>query len=154
MISLVATTRVGAQERTPPLQPLRIAGEYALSTVGLAAGGEAGLATAAGIAYLVRGHGGDIHTPGLKRMAWATIVLGAGAGSGSSAWLVSRMDRQTSNIGWDIGAATAASIVSFPLAGWPRTGQRKGMAAWRRNAPVWLVPLAATVAASATRARR
>ncbi|MEK6612464.1 MAG: hypothetical protein AABZ29_06755 [Gemmatimonadota bacterium] len=139
------------------LQPMRIAGEAAAGIVGFALGSHAGLFTAAGIAYVARGHGGDISgSLGLMRMAWTMIVVGGGAGAGTSAWLVSRIDNQTSSLGWDIGAATVATVLAFKWADWPmRPGKpRRTMSRFRRMAPVWGSALAATIAASATRERR
>ncbi len=114
------------------------------------------IAAPAGIAHVVRGHGGDIATPGLRRMAFAVIMLGGGAGAGTSAWLMSRPDHQTSSIGWDIGAATMATAIAFRVSGWPleRGEPTPRMSRFRRLAPVWMAPLAATIAASATRRRQ
>ena len=134
-----------------------MAGEFASGTIGFALGSHAGLVAGAGIAFLVRGHGGDISdSPGLMRMAWTTIVLGSGAGTGMSVWLVSRINDQDSSLGWDIGAATAATVLTFAWADWPMRGDkpRRTMSRFRRLAPVWGSALAATIAASATRERR
>ena len=141
---------------TPALQPARIAGEAAAGVVGFTLGAETGLLAAAGIAYLVRGHGGDIESPGLKRMATAVLVAGGGAGAGTSAWLVSRIDRQSSSLGWDIGAATAATALAFAWADWPmdRSKPQRKMSRFRRMTPVWAGAVAATIAASSTRRRR
>lgn len=162
--SFVCATPLGAQQGagplrvpTPTLQPARIAGELATGTLGFALGSHAGLFTGAGVAYVVRGHGGDISdSPGLMRMAWMMIVVGGGAGAGTSAWIVSRIDHQTSSLGWDIGAATAATVLAFKWADWPMRPDkpRREMSRFRRMAPVWGSALAATIAASATRERR
>jgi len=138
------------------LQPARIAGEMGAGMVGFALGAEVSFFTSAGIANLVRGHGGDITTPGLRRLTTAIVIAGGGVGAGTSAWLVSRADRQSSSYWWDVGAATAATAVAFKWAGWPMTesSRRRPMSRLRRMAPVWMSAMAATWAASATRTRR
>lgn len=154
---VLAAPLIAQQVQTPALQPLRLAGELAAGTVGFALGSHAGLFTGAGIAYVVRGHGGDISdSPGLMRMAWTLIAVGGGVGAGTSAWLVSRIDNQASSLGWDIGAATAATVLAFKWADWPMRGDkpRRKMTRFRSMAPVWGSALAATIAASATRNRR
>ncbi len=155
---LVCGAPLAAQQATTPaLQPARIVGELAAGTVGFALGTHAGLFTGAGIAYVVRGRGGDISdSRGLMRMPWTMIVVGGGAGAGASAWLASRIDDQSSSLAWDIGAATAATVLAFKWADWPmRTGKpRRKMSRFRRMAPVWGSALAAAVAASVTRESR
>lgn len=155
---LVCATPLAAQRTaTPALQGARVAGELAAGAVGFTLGSHAGLFAGAGIAYVVRGRGGDISdSPGLMRMAWTTIVIGGGAGAGTAAWLASRTNDQTSSLGWDIGAATAATVLTFAWADWPMRPDkpRRPMSRVRLLAPVWGSALAATIAATATRERR
>jgi len=141
---------------TPVLQPLRIAGELGAGAVGFTLGAEGGLLAASGVAYLVRGHGGEITTPGLKKLTSAILVAGGGLGAGTSAWLASRADGQSSRWGWDVGVSTVAAALAFKYAGWPLTpeSRRRPMGRLRRMAPVWMSAVAATIAASATRERR
>jgi len=155
-LSLCSGCVLPSETAKPALQPLRMAGALGASAVGFTLGAEGGLLVAAGVAHLARGHGGDITTPGLKRLTTAILVAGGGLGAGTSAWVVSRADGQSSSWGWDVGASTLVAAFAFKYAGWPMTpeSRRRPMSKWRRLAPVWMSAVAATVAASATRERR
>ena len=154
---VVCATPLAAQRApTPALQPARVLGEAAVALPGFVLGAESGLVVAAGVAYLVRGHGGDVTEPGLQKALTVILVGGGGLDAGTSAWLASRANGQTSRWGWDVGAATAVTAIAFRVAGWPMTpaSRARKTGRWRRLAPVWMSAAAATVAATATRAQR
>lgn len=154
---VVCAGLAGAQRTTTPsLQPIRIVGELGASAVGFTLGAEGGLLVAAGVSYLVTGHSGEITSPGLRRALTPILIVGGGLGAGTSAWLVSRANGQTSNWGWDVGASTVVTALAFRYAGWPMTGEsrKRPMSRWRRLAPVWMSAITATAIASATRERR
>lgn len=141
---------------TPPLQPARLAGQLGAGVVGFTLGAEGGLVAAAGVAYLVRGHGGDITTPGLKAFATGVLMVGGGVGAATGSYLVSRANGQTSNFATNAAVSTAVTALAFKYAGWPMTPESRArpMSRWRRMAPVWMSALSATIVAAATRERR
>lgn len=146
-----------AQNRkaTPPLVGARVAGEAAVSAVGYTLGSEGALFAAAGVAYLVTGHGGDIDNPALERAITPLLWIGGGVGAASGAWYVSRYHRQASHLGRNVAIATVVNALAYQYAGWPmtkRTRERtRSYSAWRRMSPVIVTALTATAVASATR---
>lgn len=153
---VVSTMLAGAQQvATPALQGLRVAGELGAGAVGFTLGAEGGLVVAAGVAYLVTGHGGDINDPRLVRRLTPLLWAGGGLGASTSAWLASRVNGQSSDWALNAAVTTAVSAVAFHYAGWPATKdteeRRRHMGHWRKLAPVWMSAVTATVVATATR---
>lgn len=156
---VVSSTVIGAQQAaTPALQGLRVAGELGASAVGFTLGAEGGLVVAAGVAYLVTGHGGDINDPRLVKRLTPLLWAGGGLGASTSAWLASRVDGQSSDWALNAAVTTAVAAVAFHYAGWPATKateeRRRHMGRWRKLAPVWMSAVTATVVATATRESR
>lgn len=155
----VSASGVTAQQApTPSLSPLRVAGEVGASVVGFTLGAEGSLALAAGVAYLVRGHGGDISDPRAMKLATMAIIAGAGLGASSSAWVASRINGQSSDWASNAAITTVVVAAAFRYAGWPMTretaARRKHMSRARLLSPVWMSAIASTAVASATRRRR
>jgi hypothetical protein len=156
---VVSAGVVGAQQVSiPPLQGLRVAGELGAGAVGFTLGAEGGLVVAAGVAYLVTGHGGNVNDPRLRRRLTPLLWAGGGLGASTSAWLASRADGQTSDWALNAAVTTAVTAVAFHYAGWPATQateeRRSHMGRWRKLAPVWGSAVTATVVATATRELR
>ncbi|MHB8839829.1 MAG: hypothetical protein ACYC7F_12865 [Gemmatimonadaceae bacterium] len=155
---VVSGSLVGAQRVTPSVQPLRVAGELGAGAVGFTLGAEGGLLVAAGVAYLVQGHGGDVTSPRLQRALTPILVAGGGVGAGTASWLVSRANGQSSDWGLNVAVSTVVTALAFRYAGWPMTGEtaerRRSMGRWRLLAPVWMSAFAATAVATATRETR
>lgn len=156
---VVSASVVAAQQvATPAMQGLRIAGELGASVVGFTLGAEGGLVAAAGVAYLVTGHGGNVNDPRLQRRLTPLLWAGGGLGASTSAWLASRVDGQTSDWALNAAVTTAVTAVAFKYAGWPMTdataARRCAMSRWRKLAPVWMSAVTATVVATATRESR
>jgi hypothetical protein len=159
LAALVVSASVAvAQRATPSVQPLRVAGELGAGAVGFTLGAEGGLLVAAGVAYLVQGHGGDVTSPRLQRALTPILVAGGGLGAGTSSWLVSRANGQTSDWGLNVAASTVVTAIAFRYAGWPMTNEtaerRRKMGRLRLLAPVWMSAVTATVVATASRELR
>ncbi|MBW7934749.1 MAG: hypothetical protein H3C62_14310, partial [Gemmatimonadaceae bacterium] len=106
------------------MQPARVAGELAAGAVGFTLGSEGGLVVAAGVAYLVQGHS-DVTDPKLMRALTPLLWAGGGLGAGTSTWLVSRANGQSSDWAANVVLSTAVSALSFRYAGWPMTKEKR-----------------------------
>ncbi|MDQ8153579.1 MAG: hypothetical protein P3B98_02855 [Gemmatimonadota bacterium] len=157
-LAVCGSAAAGQRTVTPRILPTRVAGELAAGAVAFTLGAEGGLVAAAGVAYLIRGHGGEVDDPQLVRALTPLLWAGGGLGAGTGAWLVSRTNGQASDWGANVAVSTVVSAVAFRYAGWPMTPatkeRQRHYSAWRRAAPVWLTALAAAAVATGTREKR
>lgn len=157
LAALIVCAATGSAQLTtvPRINAARVAGELGAATLGTVLGAEGGLVAAAGVAYLIRGHGGDVDDPRLMRALTPILWLGSGVGAGTGAWLASRTNGQSSNWGATAAASSVVSALAFQYAGWPMTpdsrARHRSDSKWRRLAPVWMTAIAATAVATATR---
>lgn len=158
--ALVVCGGLGAAQETttPRIHAGRVAGELGAGAVGFTLGAEGALVAAAGVAYLLRGHGGEIDDPRMIRALTPVLWVGGGLGAGTGAWLASRTNGQSSRWRVNVLTSTAVSALAFRYAGWPLTSEsrerQRAYGAWRRVAPVWMAAVTAAAVATATRQKK